>query len=160
MRNNQKNLAWLVSFNGDLEAVAKEVLHAIGSRPAFIELHGEMGAGKTTLAHALLTEARISGKFLGSPSFPILHRYSTERVPGVAFHLDLYRVSGDQELEERGVVDSVWLEPALLLVEWASIAPRFTAGLIQSLYTESAFILSVDLTADNSRAIRLSQVES
>ena len=156
MQNSPKNREWLVSFNGDLSQIASDIISAIGVGPCFIELHGAMGAGKTTLAHALLGAAQISGKFLGSPTFPILHRYSLQGSPGVAFHLDLYRVTGDEELFDRGVVESVWLEPSLLLVEWAMHAPRFRSGLMGDLYRGRSYLLTLEVTESASRRITLS----
>lgn len=156
MQNNLKNREWLVYSNGDLSQVASEVIHAIGVVPCFIELQGEMGVGKTTLVHALLLAAEISGKFLGSPTFPILHRYSLKGPVGVAFHLDLYRVSGDEELSDRGIVESVWTERSLLLVEWATNAPRFRSGVIRDLYPGHSYLLSLELAENLSRRITLS----
>lgn len=113
-------------MNGDLievglpDAAATEALGAalaqwLGDRcGAVIYLHGELGAGKTTLARGLLHGLGVTGA-VRSPTYTLVEPYelSGRRV----LHMDLYRLQDAEELMSLGVHDdsprdSVWL------VEW------------------------------------------
>lgn len=77
-------------------------------------LRGELGAGKTTFARALLREMGV-GERVKSPTYSLLERY---RVNGHdAFHLDLYRIADAGELEWLGL-DELDAPDTLVLVEW------------------------------------------
>lgn len=81
---------------------------------AAIGLEGELGAGKTTLARALIRALGHEGPVV-SPTYTLLEPYP---VAGrTLYHLDLYRLTDPGELEYLGVRD--W-DPARdwLLVEW------------------------------------------
>lgn len=79
-----------------------------------IFLEGELGAGKTTFARALL-RARGVGERVKSPTYSLIESYSGSGHP--AHHLDLYRIADPGELEWLGLADLV-APGALLLVEW------------------------------------------
>ena len=83
-------------------------------------LHGELGAGKTTVARGLLRELGVEGT-VRSPSYTLLECYETSahRV----LHLDLYRLSGSAELAPLGIRDEL-NQGVLLLVEWPERAPQ------------------------------------
>lgn len=85
---------------------------AEGARCLF--LTGELGAGKTTLAAALLAEAGV-GEPVRSPSYALIEIYGIGT--RIAVHVDLYRLHGAAELEQLGLRD--YLQPeTLLLIEW------------------------------------------
>jgi tRNA threonylcarbamoyladenosine biosynthesis protein TsaE len=77
-------------------------------------LSGELGAGKTTLAAALLQALGV-GEVVRSPTYALIETYMA--LAGEAVHIDLYRLHGADELEQLGLRD--YLNPrTLLLVEW------------------------------------------
>jgi tRNA threonylcarbamoyladenosine biosynthesis protein TsaE len=81
-------------------------------------LSGELGAGKTTLAAAMLQALGVR-EVVRSPTYALIETYTA--VAGEAVHIDLYRLHGAQELEQLGLRD--YLNPrTLLLVEWAERA--------------------------------------
>ncbi len=82
--------------------------------PTVIYLHGDLGAGKTTLAQALLQALGVTPP-IKSPTYTLIERYVT-RI-GTALHLDLYRLREAEELEFIGIRDHL-AEPALWLIEW------------------------------------------
>jgi tRNA threonylcarbamoyladenosine biosynthesis protein TsaE len=85
-----------------------------------IELRGDLGAGKTTFARALLRALGV-GERVKSPTYSLVESY---RVDGLDIHhLDLYRIAGAGELEWLGLSDLA-AESALLVVEW----PEHGAG--------------------------------
>lgn len=77
-------------------------------------LHGELGAGKTTFARALLRALDV-GERVKSPTYTLLERYKVGTRD--AFHLDLYRIADAGELEWLGL-DELDAPDALVLIEW------------------------------------------
>ena len=86
------------------------------TRPAHavVYLQGDLGAGKSTLARALLRQLGVQGS-IRSPTYTLVERYPLAG-GGEAWHLDLYRIGDPGELEYLGL-DSA--EVTLWLVEWA-----------------------------------------
>lgn len=80
---------------------------------AVVHLHGELGAGKSTLARAWLRALGVTGA-IRSPTYTLVERYAL-RDGGEALHLDLYRIGGAGELEFLGLDDA---DARLWLVEW------------------------------------------
>lgn len=105
--------------NIDLPNEAASLALAARLAPALAEggvvfLRGELGAGKTTFARALLRTLGV-GERVKSPTYTLLERY---RINGHdAFHLDLYRIADAGELEWLGL-DELDAPQALVLVEW------------------------------------------
>ena len=80
-----------------------------------ILLWGELGAGKTTLAQCLAHAAGIGAdQYVASPSFALLHEYNG---PLPVFHMDLYRLKDEEDVENAGL-DDFSLYPGLILIEW------------------------------------------
>ncbi|TDU24417.1 tRNA threonylcarbamoyladenosine biosynthesis protein TsaE [Panacagrimonas perspica] len=101
------------------ERLAAELLQA-GRGVVF--LHGDLGAGKTTLARGLLRSCGVTGT-LRSPTYTLMEPYS---VGGQGFlHLDLYRLTDPSEVENLGLRDYP-PESTIWLVEW----PQRGAGFL------------------------------
>jgi tRNA threonylcarbamoyladenosine biosynthesis protein TsaE len=85
------------------------------TRPAraVVHLQGDLGAGKSTLARALLRALGVSGA-IRSPTYTLVERYPLSS-GGEAWHLDLYRIGDGAELEFLGLDSD---EATLWLVEW------------------------------------------
>ena len=78
-------------------------------------LSGDLGAGKTTLARAMLKARGLAGE-APSPTFAIVQPYAPPEVDLPIAHIDLYRIEGEDELIELGLDD--YLYDGALLIEW------------------------------------------
>lgn len=85
-------------------------------------LSGPVGAGKTTLARAIIAAAGYDGE-VPSPSFTIVESYPGCNPPLV--HADFYRLADPREAEELGLDD--YREGAALIAEWPERAGGFAS---------------------------------
>ena len=83
-------------------------------------LTGELGAGKSTLARAFIKAAGHTGA-VPSPTYTLVEPYNLAR--GNIYHVDLYRVSGEDELRYLGWNE---LDDGCRIVEWPDRAPGLT----------------------------------
>ena len=99
----------------DADATARLGEALAHSRPAHavVHLRGDLGAGKSTLARALLRALGVTGT-IRSPTYTLVERYPLPG-GGEAWHLDLYRIGDPGELEFLGLDAD---EVTLWLVEW------------------------------------------
>ncbi|MDA8447683.1 tRNA (adenosine(37)-N6)-threonylcarbamoyltransferase complex ATPase subunit type 1 TsaE [Paracidovorax valerianellae] len=89
---------------------------------AFITLHGDLGAGKTTLVRHLLRALGVQGR-IKSPTYAVVEPHEA---PGLAiWHFDFYRFSDPREWEDAGFRD-IFAGPGLKIAEW----PEKAAALI------------------------------
>jgi tRNA threonylcarbamoyladenosine biosynthesis protein TsaE len=88
--------------------------------PQLLILSGDLGTGKTTLVKGI-AEALDAAEpdEVTSPTFTLLHEYdgSLDGRPVKLFHLDVYRLEGERQLETLGL-DELLTPDALVLVEW------------------------------------------
>ena len=109
----------------DTAAFARRLAVLPGLRHAFIELHGDLGAGKTSFVRHLLRALGVTGR-IKSPTFAVVEPHQPpEGLP--VWHFDFYRFADPREWEEAGFRD-IFAAPGLKLAEWpenvASALPR------------------------------------
>jgi len=114
------------------EAACAATARALAARPgladAFVELHGPLGAGKTTFVRHLLHALGIAGN-IKSPTYALMEPYAAT-IGSAAFdisHFDFYRFDDPTEWEDAGFRE-VFANAGLKLVEWpekaAVLLPR------------------------------------
>ena len=108
------------------EAACEASARALALRPAlreaFIELHGTLGAGKTSFVRHLLHALGVQGR-IKSPTYAVMESYELPGLP--IWHFDFYRFKDPQEFEDAGFRD-VFASRGLKLAEW----PEQAAGLL------------------------------
>jgi len=85
---------------------------------AFVELHGPLGAGKTTFARHLLQALGVEGR-VKSPTYALMESYLADAAHGgfAIAHFDFYRFDDPMEWEDAGFRE-VFAVRGLKLVEW------------------------------------------
>jgi len=84
--------------------------------PGIVLLRGELGAGKTTLVKGIAEGFEAArAEDVTSPTFTLIHEYRGPRV--TLYHIDLYRIDTERELETLGL-DDLLAPSSILLIEW------------------------------------------
>lgn len=93
------------------------------SPPLIVLLRGDLGAGKTTLVKGIAEgfEAARPDE-VTSPTFTLIHEYRGPRA--TLYHIDLYRIDTQRDLETLGL-DDLLAPNCILLIEWGEKFPRF-----------------------------------
>ena len=92
-----------------------EELTADFSEKQILLLQGPVGVGKTHFVKALLESLGFDEAH--SPTFSLINHYHSKKISQI-YHVDLYRLNGDEDLESTGFWDLFGHEKALVLIEW------------------------------------------
>jgi tRNA threonylcarbamoyladenosine biosynthesis protein TsaE len=127
-------------------ASAAALARHAGLRDAYIELHGPLGAGKTTFVRHLLHALGVPGR-VKSPTYAVMEPYELDSAgqPFSIWHFDFYRFDDPQEWEDAGFRD-VFAARGLKLAEW----PEKAAGLLP----EADLRIDIEPLADERREVR------
>ncbi len=128
----------------DTAAFAARLAALPALRNAFVELRGELGAGKTTFVRHLLRALGVVGR-VKSPTYAVVEPHETPDGLAVS-HFDFYRFSDPREWEDAGFRD-LFAAPGLKLAEW----PEHAAGLLP----EPDLVLHIEALPDDARAVEL-----
>ena len=110
-------------FNTQSGADTVEVGRKLASllvAPQLLILRGDLGTGKTTLVKGIAQALYAADPDeVTSPTFTLLHEYdgALDGKSVKLFHLDVYRLEGERQLETLGL-DELLTPDALVLVEW------------------------------------------
>ena len=117
------------------------------SPPRLILLRGDLGAGKTTLVKGIASAFEAaSEEDVTSPTFTLVHEYRGPRAK--LYHIDLYRLETERELETLAL-DDLRSDDSILLIEWGEKFAR--------LVRERDLEISLEREAENWRRIRVSR---
>ncbi len=90
--------------------------------PLMVLLRGDLGAGKTTLVKGIAEGFQAArADDVTSPTFTLIHEYRSPRVN--LYHIDLYRIDTERELETLAL-DDLLAPNSILLIEWGEKFPR------------------------------------
>jgi tRNA threonylcarbamoyladenosine biosynthesis protein TsaE len=131
----------------DTQAFALRLAALPALRHAFIELHGELGAGKTTFVRHLLHALGVAGR-IKSPTYAVVEPHELASADGILhiWHFDFYRFSDPREWEDAGFRD-IFAGPGLKLAEW----PEKAAGHLPL----ADLSLTIDTMGDDTRNISM-----
>jgi tRNA threonylcarbamoyladenosine biosynthesis protein TsaE len=140
----------------DTRALAARLGAQPGIARAFIELHGELGAGKTTFVRHLLRALGVQGR-VKSPTYAVMEPHeaappqgappdSLQAEPLRIYHFDFYRFVDPREWEDAGFRD-VFAGPGLKIAEW----PEKAAALLP----KADLVIRMEAQADESRNVTL-----
>jgi tRNA threonylcarbamoyladenosine biosynthesis protein TsaE len=124
--------SWLWSDENQTQTFARALAQQVELRDAYIELQGDLGAGKTTFVRHLLKALGVEGR-IKSPTYAVVEPHEAKlslplsqfRPASVSvsleilniWHFDFYRFNDPQEFEEAGFRD-LFASPGLKIAEW------------------------------------------
>jgi tRNA threonylcarbamoyladenosine biosynthesis protein TsaE len=114
----------IVTHSADETIAFGRTLIDLLSPPKLVLLRGDLGAGKTTLVKGIAAAFDAAAEEdVTSPTFTLIHEYRGPRAN--LYHIDLYRVDTQRELETLGL-DDLRADNSILLIEWGEKFPRIT----------------------------------
>ncbi len=118
--------------------------------PKLVLLRGDLGAGKTTLVKGVAEGFQAaSQEDVTSPTFTLIHEYRSPLDcprPAALYHIDLYRIDTQRELETLGIDDLI-SGSSILLIEWGEKFPR--------LVKERDVEIAIERLGENDRRVRV-----
>jgi tRNA threonylcarbamoyladenosine biosynthesis protein TsaE len=141
-----ENVAESVHESGSADethAIAVELASSNPSRSTYY-LIGDLGTGKTVFAKGLASFFGIEPSAVTSPTFALVNRYSGGT--RLMYHVDLYRIDNERELEELGL-EELEEEGAVLVVEWAEKLGRHRSA--------EATVVSFEIEEESKRRITI-----
>lgn len=125
------------------QAFAEALAAQAALHHAFVELHGELGAGKTTLVRHLLRALGVTGR-IKSPTYAVVEPYELAEL--AIWHFDFYRFQDPREADDAGFRD-IFASPGLKLAEW----PQKAVGYLP----RADLVIELEVLADESRQVTL-----
>ncbi len=135
-----------MQFNFSLDTIyaTAQQVWIVGKSHKVWAFHGEMGSGKTTFIHSLCQVLQVSST-ISSPTYSIINEYYSP-IAETIFHMDWYRLSGEEEALQAGVEDALYSNQ-LCLVEWPDRAAR--------LLPPDTFHIFLEMVNEKNRIMRL-----
>jgi tRNA threonylcarbamoyladenosine biosynthesis protein TsaE len=139
------NREFTTSSAEDTIALGRKLARSL-KPPQLVLLRGDLGAGKTTIAKGIAEGFQAaSQEDVTSPTFTLIHEYRGPEA--TLYHVDLYRVDTQRQLDTLGLDDLVAAN-SILLIEWGEKFPRFIR--------ERDLEISLETLGENERHIRVS----
>jgi tRNA threonylcarbamoyladenosine biosynthesis protein TsaE len=120
--NNKDLLRETVTHSAEETIAFGRTLAELLTPPKLVLLRGDLGAGKTTLVKGIAAAFEAAAEEdVTSPTFTLVHEYRGPRAN--LYHIDLYRIDTQRELETLGL-DDLRSDNSILLIEWGEKFPR------------------------------------
>lgn len=132
--------SWLWSDENQAQQFAQALAQQVELRDAYVELQGDLGAGKTTFVRHLLKALGVEGH-IKSPTYAVVEPHEARLSPPLVaptpnpapmspqilniWHFDFYRFNDPQEFEEAGFRE-LFASPGLKIAEW----PEQASGML------------------------------
>ncbi len=113
---------------------------------AVVSLRGSLGAGKTVISKGIARALSI-GEAIVSPTFTLVQEYEGREK---LYHLDIYRLSGEDEFESMGGEEFLYPD-GITLIEWSEK--------IDSMLPDGTVFISITINDDLSRSIEIKGLE-
>lgn len=135
----------------EMPLIAAELVEVI-SRFNVVTFSGNLGAGKTTLIKTLCELWGVEDA-VSSPTYALVNQYqcNVENRGAYIYHIDLYRLKGEEEAYDAGIEDTLY-SGHLCLVEW----PEKAAGIIP----EGALKIEITNISPDERHIQVVSAEN
>lgn len=111
-----------------------------------VSLRGSLGAGKTVIAKGVAAALGITEAIV-SPTFTLVQEYDGREK---LYHLDIYRLSGEDEFESMGGEEFLYPD-GITLIEWSEK--------IESMLPDNTIYITLDINDDLSRTITIEGLE-
>lgn len=107
-----------------------------------------MGAGKTTLVHALCDNLGVTDA-VSSPTFALINQYNFDNngIDTAIYHMDWYRLKSEEEAVQAGMEDCLLDKNSYAIVEWPEQAP----GLLPRPHLK----LNIEITGPEDRVLKV-----
>jgi len=137
----------------DTQAFAQALAACPMLHHAFIELRGDLGAGKTTLVRYLLRALGVAGR-VKSPTYAVVEPYELPEL--TVWHFDFYRFSDPREWVDAGFRD-IFASPGLKLAEWPDKAAAClpVADLVVEIAVQDDDVRTVTLRTQSATGLAL-----
>jgi tRNA threonylcarbamoyladenosine biosynthesis protein TsaE len=132
----------MLAREAETEALGARIAAGLRAGDA-VALKGDLGAGKSVLARAVLRALGVK-EDVPSPTFTLVQTYGTPSL--VVRHYDLYRIEDAAELNELGLEEA--LDEGVAIIEWPERAPpRLLSDALQ---------IRLEIDGENSRRAHIS----
>ncbi len=101
--------------------LAAKIAAKVKDSGGVIALSGDLGAGKTTFTQGFAKALGIDEKII-SPTFVIMRQHQVPNSTKVLYHIDLYRLEDEANLNEVGVSEVFSNPDNIVVIEWAEKA--------------------------------------
>jgi tRNA threonylcarbamoyladenosine biosynthesis protein TsaE len=124
--------SWLWADENQTQQFAQALAQQVELRDAYVELQGDLGAGKTTFVRHVLKALGVEGR-IKSPTYAVVEPHEARLSPSLVpptpnlasmstqilniWHFDFYRFNDPQEFEEAGFRE-LFASPGLKIAEW------------------------------------------
>ena len=127
-----------------LDKIVEALLPLFEQGYFIVLLKGEMGSGKTTLVKALCQNLGVE-EAVTSPTFSLVQEYRSPS-KGILYHMDLYRLDSEKDLEQIGFAE--YLDSGnICLIEWPLIGNQY--------YTMAHAVVDIQVENHNIRNFKI-----